>query len=61
MTTDPRAQALVSFWQQAGMEKWFSKDDAFDQALKDRFSGLHDAAAAGALSAWEGDADGAWR
>ena len=26
---------VVAFWREAGPAKWFSKDDAFDQACRD--------------------------
>ena len=28
---------VVAFWREAGPAKWFSKDEAFDQACRDRF------------------------
>jgi uncharacterized protein (DUF924 family) len=50
---------VVSFWQAAGAEKWFSKDDAFDAAIRARFLTTYEAAAAGALAHWERTAEGA--
>jgi len=44
---------VLSFWQQAGYDKWFNKDDAFDAAVSDRFRATYEAAAAGRLTDWE--------
>lgn len=53
------AASVIAFWRDAGPEKWFKKDDAFDQDIRDRFLATHEAAAAGKLSAWEHSAEGA--
>ena len=50
---------VVSFWQAAGRERWFRKDDAFDREFRDRFLTAHEAAARGELDAWQTDAEGA--
>jgi uncharacterized protein (DUF924 family) len=50
---------VVSFWLQAGMEKWFTHDAAFDVQLRERFSAAHFDAAAHRLDDWLGDAHGA--
>jgi uncharacterized protein (DUF924 family) len=59
--TAPLASAadVVSFWREAGPERWFKKDSAFDDAIRGRFLATHEAAAAGKLSGWEQSADGA--
>jgi uncharacterized protein (DUF924 family) len=44
---------LISFWREAGPDKWFSKDEAFDQACRDRFMLTYEAAARGDLNEWE--------
>ena len=49
---------VLSFWRDAGPEKWFKKDSAFDDAIRARFLGTYEAAAAGALSEWESTAEG---
>ncbi len=59
MTTDPRALELVTFWSEAGMAKWFTKDPAFDRELTERFLDLHERAAGGELDAWESEPTGA--
>ena len=50
---------VVSFWREAGPEKWFSKDEAFDQICRDRFLSTYEAAARGDLNEWELDPEGA--
>ena len=30
MSGEPNAAEIVSFWQAAGYDRWFKKDDAFD-------------------------------
>jgi uncharacterized protein (DUF924 family) len=55
----PTAADVVTFWREAGPERWFKKDFAFDQSISERFLVTHDAAAEGKLSAWERSAEGA--
>jgi uncharacterized protein (DUF924 family) len=50
---------VISFWREAGPEKWFAKDEAFDQACRDRFLPTYEAAARGDLNEWELTPDGA--
>ncbi len=50
---------IVSFWREAGPEKWFAQDDAFDTEIKSRFLEAHEAAARGELAAFEENAEGA--
>ena len=59
MTGKPSPGEVVSFWRDAGPKRWFSKDAAFDDDIRRRFLGLHEAAAAGKLSRWEQTAEGA--
>jgi uncharacterized protein (DUF924 family) len=51
--------AVLAFWRDAGPEKWFEKDTAFDDDIRARFLETYQAAAAGKLSGWEATADGA--
>jgi uncharacterized protein (DUF924 family) len=44
---------VISFWRDAGPDRWFSKDEAFDQACRDRFMPTYEAAARGDLNEWE--------
>ena len=53
------ADDVLAFWREAGADKWFKKDDAFDRAIRDDFLATYEAAAAGKLSAWERTPDGA--
>lgn len=48
----PAAAEVVQFWIEAGPEKWFTKDDAFDEAFKSRFLAAHYAAARRELDHW---------
>lgn len=61
MTTAPlpSAHEVATFWRDAGPSRWFAKDEAFDAEFKARFEAAHHAAAAGALDAWAGEAEGA--
>lgn len=52
------ADVLV-FWRDAGRERWFEKDDAFDRAIAGRFNVTWVAASAGELASWEASDDGA--
>ncbi|MET0286316.1 MAG: DUF924 family protein [Polyangiales bacterium] len=53
------ARAVVEFWREAGEDKWWRKDQAFDQEFRARFLALHEQAAAGQLESWLGDASSA--
>jgi uncharacterized protein (DUF924 family) len=44
--------AIVAFWRDAGPDKWFVKDEAFDREITERFGALHAEAGAGKLDAW---------
>ena len=53
------ADAVLAFWREAGHDKWFNKDTAFDDAIRARFLDTYEAAAAGLLSDWEATREGA--
>lgn len=53
------AAEVVSFWQKAGPDRWFKKDLAFDDEIRERFLTTYEAATAGQLSGWEQSAEGA--
>jgi uncharacterized protein (DUF924 family) len=53
------ADTVLSFWKEAGYDKWFTRDDAFDAAIREKFLPTYEAAIAGRLSSWEATADGA--
>ena len=46
----PTAAEVVAFWREAGPQRWFKKDAAFDDEIRQRFLGLHEAAAGGVLT-----------
>jgi uncharacterized protein (DUF924 family) len=50
---------VVAFWQAAGPDKWFEKDDAFDAAIRERFLTTYEDAVAGRLNDWEASPHGA--
>ncbi len=50
---------FVKAWRDAGAARWFYKDPAFDDALRERFLGLHERAARGELDGATSRAEGA--
>jgi len=50
---------ILAFWREAGSDRWYKKDGAFDDEVRRRFFGLWQQAAAGQLSPWEASDDGA--
>jgi uncharacterized protein (DUF924 family) len=50
---------VLSFWREAGADRWFRRDDAFDLEFRTRFLGAYAAACNGELDAWAQDAHGA--
>jgi uncharacterized protein (DUF924 family) len=57
--TQPNPDAVVAFWREAGPDRWFSKDEAFDAAIRERFLEVYEAAARGDLNEWELTPEGA--
>jgi uncharacterized protein (DUF924 family) len=58
MTATP--QSVLDFWfGEAGPERWFVKDPAFDALVGERLGKAHDDAVAGAYDEWTETADGA--
>jgi uncharacterized protein (DUF924 family) len=61
MHDKPGAEEVLLFWfgPAAGRgrrdPRWFDKDEAFDHECRARFLGLHEQAAAGALSSWRSE------
>ncbi|MDI3469161.1 MAG: putative transmembrane protein [Pseudolabrys sp.] len=53
------AHDVVTFWREAGPDRWFKKDTAFDETIKQRFLATYEAAATGRLGDWESTAEGA--
>lgn len=52
-------EEVVSFWREAGPERWFTRDAGFDETCRARFMAAHEDAAAGRLAGWEETPDGA--
>jgi uncharacterized protein (DUF924 family) len=50
---------VLAFWREAGEDKWFNNDTAFDEAVRRRFLETYEAAAAGQLAEWEASREGA--
>src|SRR5215469_2087676 len=50
---------ILAFWREAGYDRWYKKDGAFDAEVRRRYLDLWQSASAGELSAWEGSDDGA--
>jgi uncharacterized protein (DUF924 family) len=56
---EPTPEEILAFWREAGSERWYTKDAAFDAQVQRQFLGLWQKAAAGELSSWETSDDGA--
>jgi len=50
---------VLTFWREAGPERWFSTDEGFDRLCRDRFAFTWEAAARGDLGEWELTPEGA--
>jgi uncharacterized protein (DUF924 family) len=50
---------IVGFWRNAGPDRWFDKDPAFDAAIRLKFEPVLLAAARGEYDAWAESAEGA--
>jgi len=50
---------VLAFWREAGPDRWFTKDDAFDADVRARFLATYEAAALGRLDHWDATAEGA--
>ena len=50
---------IVEFWREAGPEKWFEKDEAFDETIRNRFLDIYERAAQGLLDDWLEEPTGA--
>ena len=50
---------ILAFWRDAGPERWYTPDDAFDAEVRRRFLDLWRKAASGELSSWHASDDGA--
>ena len=50
---------VVTFWTEAGPKRWFAKNTAFDDQVRNRFKAWHHAAARRELDSWAATAEGA--
>jgi uncharacterized protein (DUF924 family) len=50
---------ILTFWREAGRERWYKQNNAFDAEIRQRFLPLWQKAAAGELASWEDSDDGA--
>jgi len=50
---------ILQYWRNAGADRWFKKDAAFDGAIRLKFEATHHAAARGEYEVWEQTAEGA--
>jgi uncharacterized protein (DUF924 family) len=57
--TDISPSDILSFWRDAGKDRWWNKNDAFDAEIHDRFMNVWSEAAAGKLAHWQDSDDGA--
>jgi uncharacterized protein (DUF924 family) len=52
-------QDVIGFWKEAGPDKWYARNEAFDREIAARFGRLHASVAAGAHADWAATPDGA--
>jgi uncharacterized protein (DUF924 family) len=50
---------VMAFWREAGPDRWYERNQAFDAEVRRRYLALWRNAAAGELAAWEQSDDGA--
>lgn len=49
---------IIAFWTDAGYDRWYAKNDAFDAEIRARFLATYEAARDGRLASWEASDDG---
>jgi uncharacterized protein (DUF924 family) len=54
-----RPEDVLAFWREAGPDRWYAKDDAFDAEIRDKFLTLYESASVGQLDHWGATAEGA--
>ncbi|RZJ40458.1 MAG: DUF924 family protein [Brevundimonas sp.] len=59
MSTDLQPSDVIGFWKEAGPDKWFAKNDAFDDDFRRRFAHGHMMAARRELDHWMDTPEGA--
>jgi uncharacterized protein (DUF924 family) len=56
---NPTPAEILTFWRQAGRDRWYEKDSDFDAEVRRRFLETWRNAAAGVMSSWEASDDSA--
>ena len=59
MDADFSPRDVLAFWRNAGEKRWWTKNDAFDVEIREKFLDLWHDAAAGKLAHWQETDDGA--
>lgn len=54
----PTPTEIITFWRDAGYERWYKKDEAFDAEIRRRFLATWEAALAGQCDDWQNSDDG---
>ncbi|HEY0335400.1 MAG TPA: DUF924 family protein [Stenotrophomonas sp.] len=57
--TAKQIASIIEFWEAAGPERWFTRNESFDANFRQHFLDLHHAAARGECEDWLLSADGA--
>jgi uncharacterized protein (DUF924 family) len=55
---DVTPQDILAFWRNAGEKRWWTKDDAFDAEIKEKYLSLWTEAASGKLAHWQESDEG---
>ena len=50
--TPNRVGEVLTFWEEAGPDAWYTHDESFDRTIRDRFGTLWDSAAVGDCDHW---------
>jgi uncharacterized protein (DUF924 family) len=59
MTDEATPAEILAFWREAGRNRWYGQDGAFDDEVRRRYLALWQEAAAGKLASWEASDEGA--
>jgi len=54
----PTPADIITFWRDAGYERWYKKDEAFDAEIRRRFLATWEAAMAGQCDDWQNSDEG---
>jgi uncharacterized protein (DUF924 family) len=59
MTDGATPAEILAFWREAGRDRWYRQDGAFDDEVRRRYLALWHEAAVGKLASWEASDEGA--